>query len=81
MQRVAAVGGQRLDEVDQHARPLDVAQELVPQADAAVRPFDQPGQVGEDEDAFAADVTDAEVGMLGRERIVGDLRVAPATAG
>ena len=55
LQRVAAVGGQRLDQVDQHARPLDVAQELVAQADAAVRPLDQAGQVGQDEGALAAD--------------------------
>ena len=42
--RVAAVGGHRLDEVDQHARPLDVAQELVTEADAAVRPSIRPGR-------------------------------------
>ena len=42
--RIAAVRRQRLDQVDEHARPLDVAQELVPQADAAVRPSIRPGR-------------------------------------
>ena len=54
-QRIAAVGGQRLDQVDQDARPLDVAEELVAQADAGVGPFDQAGQVGQDEARVAAD--------------------------
>ena len=75
MHRIAAVERHRLDEMDQDARPFDVAQELVTQADAAVGAFDQAGQVGQDEDAFAAGVDDAEVGVLGRERIVGDLRL------
>ena len=72
MDRVAAIERQRLNEVDEHARAFDMAQELVPQADAAVGAFDQAGQVGDDEDAFAARMDDAEVRMLGRERIVGD---------
>ena len=75
LQRVAAVGGQRLDQVDQDAGPLDVAQELVAQADAAVGALDQAGQVGQDEGPLAADGDQAEVGVLGGERIVGDLRL------
>ena len=52
------------------------AQEFVTEADAVVGSLDQTGQVGEDERSLAADEHLAEVGVLGREGIVGDLRRA-----
>ncbi len=47
--RIAAIGRHRFDEMDEDPRPLDMAEEFMPQADAGMRPFDQPGQVGHDE--------------------------------
>src|SRR6516164_1783740 len=38
---IAAVGRQGLDEMDEDARALDVAKELMTQSDAVVRAFDQ----------------------------------------
>ena len=72
-----AVGRLGFDEVDQDARPLDVAEEVVSQAGAGVGPFDQPGNVGEDEGAVEIDLYAAEVGMLGGEGIGGDLGPGP----
>ena len=67
----------RGDEVQQHARALDMAEEPVADADALMRAFDQAGNVGQDELA-RVDARDAEVGMQRRERIVGDLRLRRA---
>src|SRR5262249_10819332 len=39
----------RLDQEHENLGALDVAQELVPQPLSLVRPFDEPGQVGEDD--------------------------------
>src|SRR5208283_4727303 len=61
-------------EVDEDAGSLDVAEELVPQAGAGVGPFDQPGDVGHDERAIRVNLYEAKVGMLGGERVGGDLR-------
>lgn len=77
---ISAIGRQRLDEMDQHARSLDVPQKLVPQADADAL-LDQARQIGKNEGPLAADVDDAEVGVLRRERVIGDLGVRPARAG
>ncbi len=61
--------------MDQHAGALDVAEELVAQPDAAVGPLDEAGQVRQHEGALAADRHQAEIGVLGGEGIIGDLRL------
>ena len=77
LDRVGAVGRHRLDQVDEQAGPLDVAEELVAQAVALVGPLDQAGDVGHDERVLGVDDDRPEVGVLGRERIVGDLGMGP----
>ena len=47
--RVGAVAGDDLDQVDQKPGPLDVAEELVTQAVPLVGSLDQTGDVGDDE--------------------------------
>ena len=69
---IAAVRPAEPDHED--ARAFDVAQEFVAQADALAGPLDQSRQIGQHEDTLAADVDDAEVGMLRREWIIRDLR-------
>ena len=64
------------DKMDEHARPFDVPQKLMPQTNAVVSTFDQARQVGEDEGALAANRYLAEVGMFGREWIICDLRLS-----
>jgi len=59
--------------VDEDARALEVAQELVPEPGAGVRPLDEPRHVGDDE-ALPAPADDAEVRHERGERVVGDLR-------
>ncbi len=61
--------------MDDRAAALDMAEEAVAEAVAVVRAFDQAGNVGEHEIAVV-DFHDAEAGMQGGERIVGDLRAA-----
>ena len=78
--RVGAVDGLGLDEVDQHARAFDVSQELVAQAGAGVGAFDQARDVGHDERAVDIELHDAEVRRFGRERIVGDFRAGARDA-
>ena len=57
-----------------HAAALGVAEEAVAEADAFMRAFDQPGQIGEHEFALV-DAHDAELRMQRGEGIVGDLRL------
>ena len=77
LQRIAAVGWQRLDEMDQHARPLDVAQELVAKADAAgCAPSIRPGKSARTKARSPPIGNDAEIGMLGGERIIADFRLS-----
>ena len=70
---IAARRRRHVHQVDQHLRPLDVAQELVAEAVARVRAFDQAGHVGHHEAAVVAQRDDAEVRRQRRERVVGDL--------
>ena len=77
LDRIAARCARHVDQVNQHLRALDVAQELVAEPVALVRAFDQPGHVGDDEAAIAAERDDAEVRRQRGERVVGDLRLAP----
>ena len=64
----------RRNQMQQHARALDMAEEAVADADAFMRAFDQAGNVGDDEFA-RVDAGDAEAGMQRGEGIVGDLRL------
>ena len=59
--RIAARCARDIDQVDQHLGALDVPQELVAEAVAFVRAFDQARHVGDDETAIAAECHDAEV--------------------
>ena len=54
LDRIAARRAGDVDEMDEHLRPLDVAQELVAESVAFVRALDQPGHVGDDEAAIVA---------------------------
>ena len=48
-----------------------------PRPRPAMRAFDQPGHVGDDEAAVVAQADDAEIRRQRRERVVGNLRAAP----
>ncbi len=69
-----ALGLQRggVDDVHQHRRALDVAQELQAEALAGGGARDQPGHIGHRE-RHVAGADDAEVGHERGERVVGDL--------
>ena len=66
-----------VDDVQQHAAALDMAEEAVAEPDAVVRALDQPRQIREHEVAIV-DAHHAELRMQGGERIVGDLRLGGA---
>ena len=73
------VGGARIlrgpiDEMQQHAATLGVAQETVAQSRSFVRAFDQTGQVGHDE-FTPVDFNHAELRMQRGEWVIGDLRL------
>ena len=74
---LAGVLAGAVDEMQQHAAALDMAEEAVAQAGAFMRAFDQAGNVGEHEFA-AVDADHAELRMQRGERIVGDLRLGGA---
>src|SRR5436189_133371 len=61
------------------ARPLDVAQELVPETLSFSGAFDEPGDVGEHE-LVLMEAHDAEMRFERGERIVGNLRLRRADA-
>jgi len=63
--------------VDEHARALDVAQELVAQAAARMRALDQPGDVGQDK-IVVVDHDHAQHRHQCRKRVVGDLGLGRA---
>ena len=70
--RLAPVIGCHVHQDQQDPGPFDVAQELVPQALALARPFDQPGDVGHHE-LVLVEAHHAQVGLQGGERVAGDL--------
>ena len=70
----------RIDQMQQHAAALDMAEEAVAEAGAFMRALDQAGNVGEHEFA-ALRVHDAELRMQRGEGIVGDLRFGRADDG
>ena len=75
--RVRPVHGDGVDQVDEQAGPLDVPEELVAQAVPLVRPLDQARDVGDHERPVGPRVDGPQVGILGRERIIGDLGMGP----
>ena len=78
---VAAIQGGRLDQVHQNPGPLDMPQKLVTQADPTVRTLDQSRNIGQHERSIGVYLHAAQVRDLRRERVVGDLRDAPARGG
>ena len=74
---LAGVFAGPVDEMQQHAAALDVAEEAVAEPDAVMRALDQSRQVGEHEFAIV-DAHHAELRMQRGERIVGDLRLGGA---
>ena len=69
------VARRAVDDVDEDPRPLDVAQERVPEPGARAGALDQPGHVGDGRPPLVvlAEVHDPEVRLERRERVVGDL--------
>src|SRR6185312_5896775 len=61
-----------IDQMDQNASALDVAEEAVSYPGTFMGALDQTGNIGQNEVALA-DPDDAEVGVKCRERVVGDL--------
>ncbi len=66
--------GARIEQMDQEARPLEVAQEPIAEPRARVRPLDEAGDVGDDEAPLVRQPNRAQVRDQRREGIVGDLR-------
>ncbi len=78
-----AVLGQRreVEEEHEHAGPLDVAEELVPEPAPLAGPLDEAGEVGDDELGLVVEPHHAEVRLERRERVVGDLRLGGGDGG
>ena len=71
---LVGVGLRPVDDVDEEPRALEVGEELVAEAHALARAFDQTGNVGDGELAAVGRLDGAEHGLKRRERVVGDLR-------
>ena len=69
------VAGRGVDDVHEHARPLEVREKLVAEAGALGRTLDQPGNVRDDELGAVRRVDRPEHRLERRERVVGDLRL------
>ena len=74
LDRIASGCARDIDEMHQHLGAIEMLQKPIAEPLAFVRPFDEPGHVGDDEAAIAAQRHDAEIRGERRERIVGDLR-------
>ncbi len=61
LDRIAARRAGDVHEVHQHLRAIEMLQEPIAEPFALVRAFDEPGHVGDDEAAVAAQRHDAEV--------------------
>jgi len=72
VQWIASIDAGRIDHMHQHARALDMTQEVVAEADSGMRAFDQPGDIGDDE-GLVADLYDAKVRTQRGEGVVRDL--------
>ena len=66
-----ALGG--VDHVDEQSSPLEVREEVVPEADPLARALDQAGDVRDRELRAVGRLDRAEHGLQRRERVVGDL--------
>ena len=66
--------GAGVEQVDQQARPLEVAQEPIAEPGARVRALDEARDVGDDEAPLVGEADHAQVGDQRGERVVGDLR-------
>ena len=71
--RVGSVERRGLDKMEDNARALDVSQEVVPQADAFARAFDQTGNIRDDESAVGSDLREPQVRRHRRKGVIGDL--------
>src|SRR3546814_1493517 len=71
---VDRVFGACVHQMQQHAAPLDMAKEAVPDADAVGSPFDQAGDVG-DHELAALVAHHAKLGFQRGEGIVAHLRL------
>ena len=71
---LVGVAFRRVDNVQQEPRALEMREELVAEADALARAFDQSRHVGDDELPTVRRLDRAEHRRERRERIVGDLR-------
>ena len=69
----AALGRREVDEHDEHSRPLDVAQEPMPEPAALARALDEAGDVRDHHLEVVVEAHDTEVWLEGRERVVADL--------
>ena len=69
-----------VDQMQQDPAPLDMAEEAIAEACPFVCPGDQARYVGQNEPGVG-DLDDPEVGIQGREGIVGDLRLGMADPG
>ena len=77
---LAGVLAGRVDQMQQHAAALDMAEEAVAEAGAFMRALDQAGNIRQHEFA-AVGIHDAELRMQRGEGIVGDLRLGRADHG
>src|SRR5438876_952127 len=74
------IGARRVHDMHEEPRALDVPKELFAEAEAAARPLDEPGDVGDDELAII-ETRDAQIRGERRERVVGDLRTSARERG
>jgi hypothetical protein len=74
LDRIATRCAGNVDEMHEHLRALDVAQELVSESVPFVGALDQPGDVCDDEAAIVAHRHNAEIRRERRERVIGNLR-------
>src|SRR5439155_26597784 len=58
---VASTRAGDIDQMHEHLRPFEVAQELMAETLSAMRTLDQSGHVGDDEAAIVAQAHDAEI--------------------
>ena len=79
-QRVAPLHAGDIHHMHQHARALDVAQEIVPQPRARRRALDEPGDIRRHEGTVVK-LHHAQIGGKGGEVVVGDLGFGGADLG
>ncbi len=70
--RVGLVGGVRFDEVHEHARPLDMPQEFVTEAESGVGAFDEARMSASTKPSSPPTCTFPKIRVLCGERVIGD---------